>query len=195
MDNNTLKAYIVEQRQNNITFQEISDKLREDFNIHRSRQAIQGLYNRTINKSNDNIILNSDILNIYSLGYNYTNVKIELEKLGKEATVDYVTNVIKNNKKTLNKIMDSIVNKMILNENLLLNFNDIKGIIQYKGIEPTEKGINNILKNTYTAILDRESALILSRLYQLSDNRQLVIELIKGYKMGTVIKDVENNLI
>ena len=40
MDSKTLKAFVIEHKDKGLSYQDISDKLREEFNIIRSRQAL-----------------------------------------------------------------------------------------------------------------------------------------------------------
>ena len=53
MDSKTLKAFVIEHKDKGLSYQDISDKLREDFNIIRSRQALQGIYTRAMNSNNN----------------------------------------------------------------------------------------------------------------------------------------------
>jgi len=196
MDNKTLRAFVIEHKESGMSYQDIADKLKEEFNINRSRQSLQGIYTRTVNGSNNkNIVIDSHILNLYALGYNYTEIQKLLRQLNYSVAYKYIANTIKNSMDELNTIIKAYTNRLLDNRKILLSVDDIDGIIDYKGIKANEKGLNNIIKNAYIESIKLASIEILKEMYQITDNRKLLRDTLKEIDLDITVADIEKKMI
>ena len=85
LDIGTLKSIVCNLRERGMTFQEISDTLKSQYGVERSRQAVQSLYSRCLKKvDNDetmyNILLKRHISSLAALGYNASEITSILDK-------------------------------------------------------------------------------------------------------------------
>lgn len=196
MDNKTLRAFVIEHKESGMSYQDIADKLKEEFNINRSRQSLQGIYTRTVNGNNNkNIVIDSHILNLYALGYNYTEIQKLLRQLNYSVAYKYIANTIKNSMDELNTIIKAYTNRLLDNRKILLSVDDIDGIIDYKGIKANEKGLNNIIKNAYIESIKLASIEILKEMYQITDNRKLLRDILKEIDLDITVADIEKKMI
>lgn len=196
MDNKTLRAFVIEHKESGMSYQDIADKLKEEFNINRSRQSLQGIYTRTVNGNNNkNIVIDSHILNLYALGYNYTEIQKLLRQLNYSVAYKYIANTIKNSMDELNTIIKAYTNRLLDNRKILLSVDDIDGIIDYKGIKANEKGLNNIIKNAYIESIKLASIEILKEMYQITDNRKLLRDTLKEIDLDITVADIEKKMI
>lgn len=196
MDNKTLRAFVIEHKESGMSYQDIANKLKEEFNINRSRQSLQGIYTRTVNGNNNkNIVIDSHILNLYALGYNYTEIQKLLRQLNYSVAYKYIANTIKNSMDELNTIIKAYTNRLLDNRKILLSVDDIDGIIDYKGIKANEKGLNNIIKNAYIESIKLASIEILKEMYQITDNRKLLRDTLKEIDLDITVADIEKKMI
>lgn len=196
MDNKTFRAFVIEHKESGMSYQDIADKLKEEFNINRSRQSLQGIYTRTVNGNNNkNIVIDSHILNLYALGYNYTEIQKLLRQLNYSVAYKYIANTIKNSMDELNTIIKAYTNRLLDNRKILLSVDDIDGIIDYKGIKANEKGLNNIIKNAYIESIKLASIEILKEMYQITDNRKLLRDTLKEIDLDITVADIEKKMI
>ena len=196
MDNKTLRAFVIEHKESGMSYQDIANKLKEEFNINRSRQSLQGIYTRTVNgDDNKNIVIDSHILNLYALGYNYTEIQKLLRQLNYSVAYKYIANTIKNSMDELNTIIKAYTNRLLDNRKILLSVDDIDGIIDYKGIKANEKGLNNIIKNAYIESIKLASIEILKEMYQITDNRKLLRDTLKEIDLDITVADIEKKMI
>ncbi len=196
MDNKTLRAFVIEHKESGMSYQDIADKLKEEFNINRSRQSLQGIYTRTVNGNNNkNIVIDSHILNLYALGYNYTEIQKLLRQLNYSVAYKYIANTIKNSMDELNTIIKAYTNRLLDNRKILLSVDDIDGIIDYKGIKANDKGLNNIIKNAYIESIKLASIEILKEMYQITDNRKLLRDTLKEIDLDITVADIEKKMI
>lgn len=196
MDNKTLRAFVIEHKESGMSYQDIANKLKEEFNINRSRQSLQGIYTRTVNGNNNkNIVIDSHILNLYALGYNYTEIQKLLRQLNYSVAYKYIANTIKNSMDELNTIIKAYTNRLLDNRKILLSVDDIDGIIDYKGIKANEKGLNNIIKNAYIESIKLASIEILKEMYQITDNRKLLRDTLKEIDLDITVADIEKKMV
>jgi len=196
MDNKTLRAFVIEHKESGMSYQDIANKLKEEFNINRSRQSLQGIYTRTVNGNNNkNIVIDSHILNLYALGYNYTEIQKLLRQLNYSVAYKYIANTIKNSMDELNTIIKAYTNRLLDNRKILLSVDDIDGIIDYKGIKANEKGLSNIIKNAYIESIKLASIEILKEMYQITDNRKLLRDTLKEIDLDITVADIEKKMI
>ena len=109
MDKLTLKSLIIELKDNGHTFQAISDILREEYGIDKSRQAVCGLYNRAVSKTEDStedLVLKSDIINFYCLGY--SNEQIRNIFSDKEVSLHKIHLALEDNNSIIEKTNEQI---------------------------------------------------------------------------------------
>ena len=129
MDKDTLRNIIVDMRNKGMTFDAISDRLRSDYGVIKSRQAVHGMYIRAVNSKLEKPIdiCRTDIINYKVIGlsimeiadktgYSYNKVReILIEENSKISTIEE------------NKVR--LVKRLILEGN---SANAISSIIKYK---------------------------------------------------------------
>lgn len=196
MDSKTLKAFVIEHKDKGLSYQDISDKLREEFNIIRSRQALRGIYTRAMNSNNNQkLVIDCHIFNLSALGYNSTEIHKLIKQLGHQVAYRYITNTVKDNRESIEEAIKSYSNRVINNRKILLSVDDIYGIIDYKGIRANEKGIDIIIKKAYKELITKASVDILKELYQITDNRKIIRDMLEDINLDIKVSDIEKGMI
>lgn len=194
MDNNTMRAFIIEHRESGMTFQEIADEL-DKLGITRTRQAIHGIYKRAKQGNKEKIKVDSDIYNLAALGYNNTEIKARLEELGSTIAYQYIIDTNKEGKNVIKEINEGNIEKIRRNLDIVLVADDIKSILSYKNTEPTDKKADELLKEVYKSKIRDKTNKILQNAYQLTGDRKIVSDIIKEMNLDTTIKEIESNMI
>lgn len=178
LDLQTLKTLIVELRDvENISFQEISRRLKDEYGIDKSRQAISGLYNRfkrqaEVNDQNQRLV--TDTVNLYCIMESATNVYDKLVEVGINITYRQVLNILKDNEDYVNSVRQTIVANL---ESKIDSATDIKDLLvglDYKGIPISKKRFNEYLESA--CIVHTRIAITkqLMSYYKLIGNRDIV---------------------
>lgn len=192
MDKLTLKSTILELRDSGFTFEEISNTLKEEYNITMSRQAVHGMYNRTVASDNSNrqkniILSTSDILNYYCLGITEDKIKGLLEFDMKVADIKRVIlenpdNITCIRKTQINRIITSIINGA--------DINDIKKSLAYKCISIEDKVFNKLIEKASETYIRESVALNILSIYNMSNDRQLTKKLIDKFNINMNISEL-----
>lgn len=196
MDSNTLKAFVIEHKEKGMSYQEIANKLMSEHGVKRTRQALQGIYARATDGSSQvEVVVNSHIINLAALGYRSTDIEKEMEKLGYRLSYRYITNTVKESESIIDEVIRYHAEKIIENRGNLLSIDGIKDLINYKGIDASDRGIDIIIKRAYTEIIKDSLADILAELYKLTDDRKLVKDIMDETIIDINMADVENKVI
>lgn len=195
MDKITLKSIIIEMRNNGDSFQKISDELKKKYNINKSRQAVCGLYNRATSeeqqgKNIDNVILRTDIVNYTSIGLTETQIK----ELLTDVSNYKISEVINNSKDYLAELENEHVNTV---KNILINSEDIgiiKSKLQYKNSMPTDEKIKQLIELATQNIIRDNTTTILVHILKITDDRELINNIIKKFNLDIKSKDINNSL-
>lgn len=178
MDNKTLKAFIVKSKDEGLTYQEIADKLEEEYKIVRSRQALQGMYQRAVRDKDttlqkERFVASADIVNVYCLGYNKTEVTDIVNKLGFNLSYNDVVSTIREQEDYIKNVEESIIAKVEREMSTCHFINELSPRITYKGILPTDKQLKRYVAEAYKDILSREFAERLMNIYEFTDDKSV----------------------
>lgn len=197
MDNKTLRALIIDYKDSGMAYQEIANKLAEEHNIVRSRQAIQGMYTRAMKRRDsevdkERLIRVADAVNIFCLGYNRTEVRELMNSLGYNVNYNDVVLDIRENTGYIQEIEQSIIDKVreILVDKPSLE--EISRIIEYKGIKPTDKKLKQYIKRAYTMIAEDKVYEVLVEAYKFTEEAAVTREIASEFNVKhnlTRIKD------
>lgn len=202
MDNETLKSLILQYRDSGMTYQEISDKLVSEYGIMKSRQAIQGLYKRTVQSlksDSDKIkrLREADVVNLYCLGYNMSEVQRLMEDLGYDISYSEVNRIIKRYKKEddyIKEVEDSIVSRIRDIADKVSSIDDIINNVNYKGVPIKKEKVLEYLVEAYkNKIIDkiRED---LIKIYEFTDSKEAVKKIIDDLKLDIKINELKRTL-
>lgn len=198
MDLNTIKNIICVMRDKGMTYQAISDKLREDYGIIKSRQAIQGLHvrareDRALKLSESEISLKCDVISIYNLGYNMTQVTKIVQNLYPDITYQKVLAIIKENKEySTNMEIASIA----LLQDAFDSENDpgtLKNMISYKGVPITQARFNYLIAQVVTNRIKEYATSQITRMYKLTRSKSDIKDICNLINIVS-LNDIENNI-
>lgn len=197
MDKKALKSTIIELKENGLSFQNISDLLAKDYNIHMSRQAVCGMYNRAtsdkiISKNKELILTTEDIVNYNSIGLTSSEIKAVLDKLGYNITISDIDYIIDINIEYKKSIEMELVQKIIKGLKIGNDIAEIKSTITYKGIGVTDSKLKSLIKISAEQMIYEQSKKVLASVYNATDNRSLVKDIIVEHNMNITMKDIES---
>lgn len=198
MDKYTLKSLIVELKDNGYTFGEISDILFDQYNIGMSRQAICGMYNRTVKKTDYNnqlMILTSDILNMYALGLDNKSIKEFIKQdSGVDITLTDIAQIIDNNPNILDSIKQFQIS--ILEEAIRLGIRteECKNTLKFKDISPTDCTFNKLMQAASISTIKQSMIKELANIYKCTEDRNLIKLLIDKHNLDITFKEIGKEL-
>lgn len=197
MDKRALKSTIIELKENNKTYQEISDILAKEYDVHMSRQAVCGMYNRatsddTIIKNKEMILATNDVINYHVLGIDNKQVKEIIQDIGYKLSLGDIEYIIKINEEYSISIERELIYKLIKELKMGNEINEIKAKITYKGIQITNNKYKELIKKSVEQMIYDESARVLSRVYNCTSDKTLIKDIIAEHNMNITLKDIEN---
>lgn len=197
MDKRALKSTIIELKESGLSFQNISDILAKDYGIHMSRQAVCGMYNRAtsdevINKNKELILTTEDIVNYNSIGLSNYEIKEVLDKLGYSITLSDIEYMLSINTEYKKSVEMEIVQKIIRGLKLGNEIAEIKEKITYKGLSITDSKLKTLLKISAEQMIYEQSKKVLASIYNATDDKALVKDIIAEHNMNITMRDIEN---
>lgn len=197
MDKRALKSTIIELKENGLSFQNISDVLARDYDIHMSRQAVCGMYNRatsdeTISKNKELILTTEDIVNYNSIGLSDTNIKEVLNKQGYSITVSDINYILSINTEYSKSVEMELIQKIIRSLRVGNDIIDIKRNITYKGICITNNKLKTLIKSAAEQMIYEQSKKVLASIYNATDDKALVKSIIAEHNMNITMRDIES---
>lgn len=197
MDKRALKSTIIELKENGLSFQNISDVLARDYDIHMSRQAVCGMYNRatsdeTISKNKELILTTEDIVNYNSIGLSDTNIKEVLDKQGYSITVSDINYILSINTEYSKSVEMELIQKIIRSLRVGNDIIDIKRNITYKGICITNNKLKTLIKSAAEQMIYEQSKKVLASIYNATDDKALVKSIIAEHNMNITMRDIES---
>ena len=198
MDLNTIKNIICVLRDKGMTYQAISDKLRDEYGIVKSRQAIQGLYvrareDRALKLSESEISIKCDVISIYNLGYNMTQVTKIMQKQYPDITYQKVLNIIKENKEySTNMEITSIA----LLQDAFDSENDpniLKNMLSYKGVPITQTRFNYLIAQVVTGRIKDYATSQITRMYKITGSKSDIRDICNLINVVS-LNGIENNI-
>ena len=192
MDNKTLRALVVKFRDTGMTYQEISDKLYADYNIKRSRQTLQGMYTRamrdlTSTDKKERVLARTDIVNVYSLGYNMTEVtEIVNETFGYNLTYNEVVTTIKESQDYIEEVRTALAHKVEEQLDKCKYIYDLEEYISYNKIKPREKQLKLYVAEAYKIRLSKEFMSTLKSMKSFTDDKIVEKKVIEDLSLDTL---------
>lgn len=197
MDKRALKSTIIELKESGLSFQNISDILAKDYDIHMSRQAVCGMYNRAtsdevINKNKELILTTEDIVNYNSIGLSNCDIKEVLNKLGYSITLSDIEYILSINTEYRKSVEMELVQKIIRGLKLGNEIAEIKEKVTYKGLSITDNKLKTLLKISAEQMIYEQSKKVLASIYNATDDKTLVKDIIAEHNMNITMRDIES---
>lgn len=197
MDKRALKSTIIELKESGLSFQNISDILAKDYDIHMSRQAVCGMYNRAtsdevINKNKELILTTEDIVNYNSIGLSNYEIKEVLDKLGYSITLSDIEYILSINTEYKKSVEMELVQKIVRGLKIGNEIAEIKEKITYKGLSITDNKLKALLKISAEQMIYEQSKKVLASIYNATDDKALVKDIIAEHNMNITMKDIES---
>lgn len=197
MDKRALKSTIIELKESGLSFQNISDVLAKEYDIHMSRQAVCGMYNRAtsdevINKNKELILTTEDIVNYNSIGLSNSEIKEVLAKLGYSITLSDIEYILSINIDYKKSVEMELVQKIIRGLKIGNEITEIKAKITYKGLNVTDNKLKSLLKMSAEQMIYEQSKKVLASIYNATDDKALVKDIIVEHNMDITMKDIES---
>lgn len=199
MDKNTLKALIIEMKDvDNLSFPQISEKLRVEHNVLKDRQSLHGLYTRAKNKAKQepkyDIVLKSKVLNLYALGYNMSQVTHILG--GGDTDLNYakVRDIVNNNEATVQEIIEAKAVTAVQMLGVGESVANIKTEIAYNTLTPTDAAMANVMVQAYKMIVRGAITNELTKAMKTTGSRDIVKQLCKELTEEFSYDSVKNQL-
>lgn len=197
MDKRALKSTIIELKESGLSFQNISDILAKDYGIHMSRQAVCGMYNRAtsdevINKNKELILTTEDIVNYNSIGLSNYEIKEVLDKLGYSITLSDIEYILSINTEYKKSVEMELVQKIVRGLKIGNEIAEIKEKITYKGLSITDNKLKALLKISAEQMIYEQSKKVLASIYNATDDKALVKDIIAEHNMNITMKDIES---
>lgn len=199
MDNRTLKALVIELKEKELTYREISYRLERDYKIKRSRQALQGMYTRAVrdnltDKQKERIIATSDVVNIYCLGYNRKEVARIIGDMGYNLTYNDVVVMIRDETNYIKDVSD--YNRMKITEYLggVNDIEELRRLLSYKGVKPTDKQVKKYVTGAYNLIIKDRINEVLADAYKFTDDKNVIKKVADNIDYKLDYAEVNKNL-
>lgn len=197
MDKRALKSTIIELKESGLSFQNISDVLAKEYDIHMSRQAVCGMYNRAtsdevINKNKELILATEDIVNYNSIGLSNYEIKEVLDKLGYSITLSDIEYILSINTEYKKSVEMELVQKIIRGLKLGNEIAEIKEKVTYKGLSITDSKLKALLKISAEQMIYEQSKKVLASIYNATDDKALVKDIIAKHNMNITMRDIES---
>ena len=199
MDNDTLKALVIEYKESGMTYQEIADKLASDYNVERTRQALQGMYTRAVRKVNTEdekarMAEMADIINIFCLGYNRKETTEIVSGLGHDVNYNKVVNTIRENEDYVKSVEDAISERLSTMVQGALSIDELRDVIIYKGILPKKKKLDEYIAEAYKIIIRQDINKRLARIYQFTEDTTIAREVADEFNVKFSLTDIKDEL-
>lgn len=193
MDMTTLKTIIIELKDSGMTFQQVSDTLNEQYGVYRTRQAISGLYKRAKesmkeDESHQRIVC--DIVNLYCILDNATQVTNELQRLGINVSYRQILNVVNKETKYIESVKQTIVANL---EALICSLTDIRDalkLVEYKGVKVSKKKFDEYFELACKHYIRQEILNDLSKMYKLTSNKEMIKSIGSQFNIGVKTSDL-----
>jgi DNA-binding transcriptional MerR regulator len=199
MNKDVTKSLIVELKEGGKSFQEISDILLKDYKIKMSRQAVCGMYKRTIandtlNKNKELILLTNDICHWSAIGLNSKEIKDELAKYDYDVTIRKIDNIIENNSETIETIREKLTEYVseLLNNNSELD--NIIRAISFKRVKPKNKELMDIIEKATMTLVKDSVTTVLANVYSITERKNLIKSISETCGLDITVGDVVKQL-
>ena len=197
MDKRALKSTIIELKESGLSFQNISDVLAKEYNVHMSRQAVCGMFNRAtsddaISKNRELILTTADIVNYNCLGLNNNEIRDVLNKLGYSIVLSDIEYILSINSEYKKSVEMELVQKIVKGLKVGNEVSEIKSKLAYKGLTVTEQKLKALIKIAAEQMIYEQSRKVLSSIYNATDDKTLVKDIIAEHNMNITMRDIES---
>lgn len=184
----TIKSMIKVMRDSGMTFQEISDKLKSEYGISKSRQAIHGLYTRACegdksSLSEDEAKLICHVANIYCLGYNMAKTTDILNSLGISVNYSKVNKIIHSNENYIRSINETLVTRLKEMMASGYSLDAVKASLSYMGVPIIDKKLSAITGLAIKDIVYDYTVKSLVRAYKVCGDKDEIKALCQEYNI------------
>lgn len=196
MEKYELKAIIIELREENKTFSEISDILKNVYGITMSRQAINGMYKRAVSKNEKNrsikmLAVITDVANFYCLGLTLMEIKSKIkEEQNISLSVYKIQSIIEEKKKYIDSIVNMQVSKITQYIEREVNIGSIEQILQYKNEMPTKKVVKDLINKAATELVRIKAVEVADKVINIVDNVDVIKTLNKRYNLNISLREL-----
>lgn len=199
MDKSTLKSVIIGLKLNEMSFADISDKLKDEYGINMSRQAVCGLYNRATSdeavKNNLELVLKrTDICKYAALGLNSKSIKKIVEGEEFNISIGKIDSIIKENTDYMGEIEDDMINTMFNGLESSKSMCSILEELEYKGVKTTSKKLDYLLDKVVTKIINKRCTEVLAKTFDATGDRDLVRKMISRFNLDLTFRDIGKEL-
>lgn len=193
-----IKSIIVELREKEKTFAEISDILKEVYGVTMSRQAVCGMYRRLTEKSEENkdikmIVFRVDIINFHLIGLTNEEIRELLKKrYDIEFTAYNIQSIIDSKEGYLKRVSDEKVEKIA---NHIMDVNSpstIVDILKYKGIKPKERVVKEFTIKAVNQLMRQQAIKIASNIVDETGSSSIIKQINKMYRFDITLKEIKN---
>lgn len=196
MNKKALKSTIIELKEHDLSFQDISDILAKEYNIHMSRQAVCGMYNRAtsdevIKKNKEIILTTEDVINYSLLGLDSASIKEILSNMGYEITISDIKHILDDNAEYLKAVEAEQVNKVVKGVKNGNDADEIRNRITYKSVVVTDSRFKKLIKLAAEYMIYEQGKRVLTSIYNTTDDKALVKNIIADHNMNITMKDIE----
>ena len=192
-----IKSIIVELREKEKTFAEISDIIKEVYGVTMSRQAVCGMYRRLTEKSEENndikmIVFRVDIINFHLIGLTNEEIRELLKKrYDVEFTAYNIQSIIDSKEGYLKRVSDEKVEKIA---NHIMDVNSpstIVDILKYKGIKPKERVVKEFTIKAVNQLMRQRAVEIASNIVDETGSSSIIKQINKMYKFNITLKETK----
>lgn len=192
MDINTVKALTIQLREQGLTFNEISDLLYNTYGLKRSRQALNGLYNRAKQAeelSGIKLLANCDIVNVYCRKDNAVHALNELKQLGVKESYYNILKTINSETMYIKEVEEGIVRYIEKQLSKVRNLDELRGLLDYKGVSISDKKFYGYLEAAYKLHIKKAITMEISKAYSLTNNKALAKALSAEFDIKNKIEE------
>lgn len=195
MDKTTLKSIIIGYKINGLSFAEISNKLRDEYNVNMSRQAVCGLYNRAtaddaVEANKELVVKSADICKYASLGLNSKSIKTLVDSDKLKISVNKIDDILIKSVDHLGNIEEDMVNIAYSGFVADKTMHDIIESLEFKGVKPTSKKLDYIMNKVVTRVVNEKCAEVLAHTFSTTGDRDLVRSTISKFNLDITFKDI-----
>ena len=194
MDSTTLKATVIELRNRGMSFQDISKYLDSNYGVSKSRQALNGLYNRAKKSSaetEERQKLICDIVNLYCILGTAVEVTNKANILGISVTYNQVINIIRSKESYIADVRAAIVKSIVDKIGNTYDIREFKKTIAYKGVQINNKTFDAYLEEAYTIFIKQKIEGHLSLIYRLTSDKSMAKRIGKAFNMDITTNNLK----
>ena len=176
MDSTTLKSMVIEMKDQGMSFQDIANKLENDYGVTRTRQALGALYKRSKDSSKEiekqKLVCN--VVNLYCLSDSAVQVLDHLNALGIKSNYRQVLDIVKQNQKYIATVENTIIANLEASLDTIRCLADASNLIMYKGIIVSKKRLGEYFEQACYYHIRKSIKSNLSQIYSIVPDRSMI---------------------